>query len=101
MISTVAERSYPLPAPIIRSLLAKRARYRPIWTRLGDNLRRQDAQMSISHRKVLDRITAPTLVMWGDRDRILDSSALETLETGIRYVAILDERIHPLHTRGA
>jgi pimeloyl-ACP methyl ester carboxylesterase len=32
----------------------------------------------------LDRIQAPTLILWGDRDRVLDPSSVSILENGIK-----------------
>lgn len=69
-----------LPAPLKRYLadraITNRAHYEAVFQQL--------VQRYIPLEPELPRIPAPTLLLWGDRDRVLDVSSLEVMQPLIR-----------------
>jgi abhydrolase domain-containing protein 6 len=67
---------YPIKTMMIRTALANRSIYekeiKEIW---GD---------FFSLEKELPRINAPTLILWGDQDKVIDVSSVPVFEKGLR-----------------
>lgn len=68
-----------LPGPIHRALRGQMIARAPLWARIWGDVR-PDAT---SLEGLLPRIQAPTLVLWGDSDRVFPRSVIPALERGL------------------
>lgn len=75
----------PLPAPLKR-YLAERA--------IGNNAHHQRIFAQLIERYIplepeLEKIQAPTLLLWGDRDRVLDVSSIEVMQPLLKRPSVV------------
>jgi abhydrolase domain-containing protein 6 len=67
---------YPLKKVMVRTALANRGLYEKELKDIAPDL--------LSLEKELPAIKAPTLILWGDRDQVLDVSSVPVFETGLK-----------------
>ncbi len=67
---------YPLKKVMVRTALANRGLYEKELKDIAPDL--------LSLEKELPAINAPTLILWGDRDQVLDVSSVPVFEMGLR-----------------
>jgi pimeloyl-ACP methyl ester carboxylesterase len=68
-----------LPGPIHRALRAQMIARAALWTRIWNEVRPDATRLG----GLLARIQAPTLILWGDSDRVFPRSAIPALERGL------------------
>lgn len=73
-----------MPSSVKRYFAARAVANRPFNDKVFGDLRREPFPL----QRRLGRIKAPTLVLWGDTDRIIDISAVKVFRRGLR-----DERV--------
>lgn len=66
----------PIKKVLIRTALANRSFYEKELKDIAPDL--------LSLEKELPAINAPTLILWGDRDRVLDVSSVPVIEMGLK-----------------
>jgi abhydrolase domain-containing protein 6 len=67
---------YPIKKVMIQTALANRNFY--------EKERREFSPDLFSLENELPQITAPTLILWGDKDQVLDFSSVPVFEKGLR-----------------
>ena len=68
-----------LPGPIHRALRAQMIARAPLWARIWNEVRPDAASLD----GLLPLIHAPTLILWGDSDRVFPRSVVPALERGL------------------
>lgn len=77
MLDCVQHHNMWIPSQILRGVADWRKRYYPFYARLFKTI--TDPNMHSLLESHLDRIKAPTQVIWGEKDRIIDPSGAELL----------------------
>ncbi|MCP4136698.1 MAG: alpha/beta hydrolase [bacterium] len=69
-----------LPSAIKKYLAERAVEYRPFNEKIMKDLRAAPVPLE----PLLDKISCPTLILWGDKDRVLDVSCVKVFEKGIK-----------------
>jgi pimeloyl-ACP methyl ester carboxylesterase len=67
---------YPLKKVMVKTALANRKFYEKELKEIGPDF--------LSLEKELPNIKAPTLILWGDQDKVLDVSSVPVFEKGLK-----------------
>jgi len=81
LLDFVTHRRIPLPGVIRQALSMVAIANQPFWDTIFWALR--DEMLGLPLNDQLDRVTAPTLIIWGRHDRLIDVSCCDVLQAGI------------------
>ena len=82
---TMSDRPY-IPSPMIATLTREAIGREAIATRIFNQL---DPKLSPPAPEVLTRIKAPTWVLWGDQDKVLDVSSTQVFQQWLPHAEVL------------